>query len=109
MCLPPLPTVENLQLVVFAGYSGSNDNVDQLLKLLRPFTAVKCLYLSEEFQPNLTRTLQELAEGGMTEVLPSLQKIFFARSDPSGAFQEAIRQFVAARQLSGHPITIFPC
>jgi hypothetical protein len=28
--------------------------------------------------------------------------------EPSGAFQEAIGQFVAARQLSDHPIVVCP-
>jgi hypothetical protein len=39
-------------------------------------------------------------------VLPSLQNIFLARFEPSGPFQEAIGQFVAARQLSNHPFAI---
>src|SRR6266849_10703638 len=34
--------------------------------------------------------------------------IFLAGFEPSGPFQEAIGQFVAARQLSGHPVAIFP-
>jgi hypothetical protein len=115
MRLPPLPTVENLRL----GHFDENldpyfvewkDNVenDQWLELLRPFTAVKNLYLSEEFQPNMASALQELVGGRTTEVLPSLQNIFLAKFKPSGSFQEAIGQFVAARQLSGHPIAVLP-
>jgi len=112
MCLPPLPTVENLRLGAFAKYLypdlvWKNDVENgQWLELLRPFTAVKNLYLSEEIQPGISSALQELVRGGTTEVLPSLQNIFLARFKPSGAFQEVIGQFVSARQLSGHPIAV---
>jgi hypothetical protein len=109
MCFPPLPTVENLRLRVFGGYSDRNDDVNQWLKLLRPFTTVKSLYISKGFERKMMSALQELAGGRTTEVLPSLQNIFLVRFEPSGAFQEVIRQFVAARQLSGRPIAIFPC
>jgi hypothetical protein len=43
------------------------------------------------------------------EVLPSLQNIFLARIGLSGPFQDAIGPFLAARQLSGHPIAVFLC
>jgi len=111
MCLPPLLTVENLRLGGLAeplfDYKDDIEN-DQWLEFLRPFVAVKSLYLSEEFQPFIADALQELIEGRTTEVLPSLQNIFLAGFEPSGpsTFQEAIGQFVAARQLSGHPIVV---
>jgi hypothetical protein len=76
------------------------------LDLLLPFTAVKNLYLSKEFAPGIAAALQELVGGRITEVLPSLQNIFVEGLEPSGPFQENIGQFVAARQLSGHPIAI---
>jgi hypothetical protein len=114
MCLPPLPKLENLRLGGFRDDSEPypewdwKDDVEnnQWLELLRPFTAVKDLYLGKEFQPNVGFALQELVGGRTTEVLPSLQNIFFARSEASGPFQEAIGQFVAARQLSGHSIAV---
>ena len=76
------------------------------LQLLLPFTAVKNLYLSEGFVPGIASALQELVGGRITEVLPSLQNIFVEGLEPLGRFQENTRQFVAARQLSDHPITI---
>ena len=76
------------------------------LELLLPFTAVKNLYLSNEFAPGIAAALQGLVEGRITEVLPSLQNIFVEGPEPSGPFQESIGQFVAARQLSCHPIAI---
>jgi hypothetical protein len=106
MCLPPLPTVEILRLGIFIDRLDPEmemDRNDQWLEFLRPFTAVKSLYVSEEFQPNMVSALQELVGGRTTEVLPSLQNIFL---EWPGAFQEAIGQFVAARRLSGQTIII---
>ena len=77
------------------------------LELLLPFTAVKNLYLSKEFAPGIAAGLQELVGDRIMEVLPSLHNIFVAELEPSGPFQENIGQFVAARQLSDRPITIF--
>jgi hypothetical protein len=76
------------------------------LQLLLPFAAVKNLYLSKEFAPGITAALQELVGDRIIEVLPSLQNIFVKGLEPSGPFQENIGQFVAARQLSNHPIAI---
>ncbi|KAF8496202.1 hypothetical protein F5888DRAFT_1890204 [Russula emetica] len=84
-----------------------NDAIENTLWLqfLLPFTAVKNLYLSKEFVPGIAAALRELAGGRITEVLPSLQNIFAEGLD-SGPFLENIEQFVAARLLSEHPITI---
>jgi len=76
------------------------------LELLPPFTAVKNLYLAEEFAPGIAAALEELVGGRITEVLPSLQNIFIQELKPQGPFREHIEQFVAARQLSGHPVAI---
>ena len=76
------------------------------LQLLLPFTAVKNLHLCKEFAPGIAAALQELVGARITEVLPSLRNIFVRGLEPSGSFQENIGQFVAARQLSDHPIAI---
>jgi len=75
----------------------------QWLELLRPFTTVKTLYLSPEFAPRIAPALQELVGERATEVLPALRSLQF---HPSRPVQEAIEKFVAARQLSGHPISV---
>jgi len=67
---------------------------------------VEDLYLSKEFAPSLVAALQELIEGTITEVLPSLQNIFVERLGSSGPLHENIGRLVAARQLSGHRITV---
>ena len=76
------------------------------LQLLLPFTAVKYLYLSKEFAPGIATTLQELDGDRITEVLPSLRSIYVEWLEPSGPVQEGIGQFIAARQLSDHTITV---
>jgi hypothetical protein len=76
------------------------------LRLLSPFTAAKDLYLFKEFAPGIAAALQELIGGRITEVLPSLQKIYVEGLEPSGPFQENIGRFIAARQLSDHTITV---
>ena len=107
--LDPLSTVEALRI----GYRYSqpvwkNHAIENTLwlQLLLPFTAAKNLYLSKEFAPGIVAALQELAGGRIAEVLPSLQNIFVEGLEPSGPFQENIGRFVAARQLSSHPIAI---
>ena len=76
------------------------------LQLLHPFTAVKNLYLSEQFAPRIGPALQELAEGGTTEVLPDLQNIFLEGLESSGSVQEGMGKFVAARHVAGRPIAV---
>jgi hypothetical protein len=77
------------------------------LELLRPFTAVKNLYLSKDFAPLIAAALQQLTvEGRITEVLRSLLTIFVEGIGPWGPFQEHIGPFMAARRLSDHPIAI---
>jgi len=77
----------------------------QWLEFLHPFTAVKTLGLSKRFAPHIAPFLQELVGGRTTEVLPNLQSLIL-EEHPSGPFEEAIGRFVAARQLSNHPVAI---
>ena len=76
------------------------------LQILLPFSAVKNLYVSKGFAPSIVAALKELVGGRIIGVLPSLQNIFVEALGPSGPFQENIGQFVAARQLSDHPVAI---
>ena len=75
---------------------------NQWLELLHPFTSVKNLYLSQNLTMRIAPSLQELAadRGRVTDVLPALQNLFLKRPQ-SGPIQDAVKQFVAARQLSG--------
>jgi hypothetical protein len=76
------------------------------LELLRPFGAVRCLYLTKEFALHIAHALQELVGERVMEVLPTLENVFIDEFGPSGPVHEIIKGFAAARQLAGHPIII---
>jgi hypothetical protein len=78
----------------------------QWLRLFRPFTAVKGLYISSDFMPRIADALQELVGERVREVLPALQNIFLEETPSSGPVQKTIGRFVAARQFSGHPVAV---
>jgi hypothetical protein len=108
--LHPISTVEDLYIKPrYSQLVWKNDAIENTLwlELLLPFTAVKYLHLSKEFAPGIAATLGEIVGSRITEVLPRLQSISVEGLEPSGPFQKKIGRFVAARQLSGHPITIF--
>jgi hypothetical protein len=108
-CLPPLSALEDLYI-----YENSKsppdwrDNAENTLwlELLHPFSAVKNLYLSEKIALRIAPALQELVGSRTMEVSPTLQNIFVEGLHPSGPVREGIVKFVAARELSGHPITV---
>jgi hypothetical protein len=79
---------------------------DQWFELFHPFTTVKNLYLSRKFLPRIVPTLQELVGERVTEVLPNLQRIFLQDLQEPELVPEAMRRFIAARQLSSRPIAI---
>ena len=109
-CLPPLSTLEDLYIYE-SPYPRPKwqDNIENSLwlELFQPFTAVKNLYLSEEFEPRIMPSLQELVGERMAEVLPALQNIFLEGLDTSepAAVQKASQEFVARRQAS-QPIAV---
>ena len=108
-CLPPLFILEDL-CIWEVPYSPPvwEDNIENTLwlELLRPFTAVRNLYLSKEFAPRIVPALQELNGSRTTEVLPALENIFLEGFEPAGPVHEGIGQFVATRQVTGHPIAV---
>ena len=107
--LHPLSIVEDLYIENgFCQLLWENDlsKNDLWLELFLPFTAVKNFYLSKESAPGIAAILQELIGDRIRGVLPSLRSILLSRLVPSGPFQENIGQFLAARQLSDHPISI---
>ena len=110
LCTSFLPLFSILEdLYFYMGYHPDrNASVEnrQWLELLRPVMAVKNLYLSEKFASRIAPALQELVEGRTTDVFPALQNIFLEGLEPRGSVQEGIRQFVAARQVANHPISI---
>ena len=107
--LPPLSTLEDLYIFEDQRCpSRWQDNVENMLwlELLHPFGAVKNLYLCEEFISRIALALQELVGERTTEVLPTLENIFLKGFRPSRLLQGGIEKFVAARQLTSHPIAV---
>jgi len=76
------------------------------LELLDTFTALKNLYLTDEIAQRVCKALQELSSEMATEVLPALRNLFIDDSQSFKHIQRAIRPFVTARQLSGHPMVV---
>jgi hypothetical protein len=101
--------VERLYVLenIFLGFHWQDDTESsRWLEIFRPFANVKSLYISQQFAPHIVSALQELVGERVPEVLPALQALFIQEMPPSGPVQEGIGQFVAARQLSGHPIAV---
>ena len=109
--LPPAIIIAVERLYIQSMYWDQlwEDDIEdsQWLELFRPFVAVKGLYISSDFTPQIATALQELGDS-TTEVLPALEMVFFEEPLPSGPVQEAIGGFVATRQFAGHPIAISP-
>ena len=101
----PLLTAEHLHMV-FPPLHWQDIEKSQLLELLHQFVAVKNLYLSKKFVAFIAPALQELVGERVIEVLPALQKLFLVDLHPPGPDQEAIGQFLRARSLSSHPVTV---
>jgi hypothetical protein len=104
-----IPPVEHLYILedgVLQLRWQDDIEINQWLELFRPFTGVKGLYVSPEFAPRIAPALRVLVGERVAEVLPALQTLFLEETLPPGPVQEAIEQFVAARQLASHPITI---
>jgi hypothetical protein len=76
----------------------------QWLQLLLPFIAVKDFYISERIVPLIAPALRELVGERVTEALPALECLFLDGLRASGPVRDVIGPFVAARQLSTHPI-----
>jgi F-box-like len=110
--LPPLSLLEDLYIFEDQEYPPRwQDDVENTLwlDLLRPFVAVKNLYISEAFVPRIAPALQELIGGRTTEVLPTLDNILlrsFRPGAPRPPLHEGVGKFVAARRLTGHPVAV---
>jgi len=111
--LPLFSTTENLYIHepehLFSPLDWKDDIENaEWLELLRPFTAVKDLYLDKKFAPYIARALQELTGGRTTDVLPSVKNLFLEGFQRPGSDQEieGIRQFISARQLINRSVAI---
>jgi hypothetical protein len=107
--LSSLSMLKSLKIAVYSHNWQGEVEAIQWQELLHPFSAVKKLTLkSEDLIRLVAPALQELAGERATEVLPALQNLVLDVKDwrPLGPVKEAIEQFIAARQLCGHPVTV---
>jgi hypothetical protein len=115
--LRPLSTIKNLYIYEVRNKWLSSWEDDRILNtkwldLLPQFTAVKNLYVSEDFRPRIALALQEITRGGRAEVLPTLQNLYLEgfKVDYWERFpsvEEGIELFISARQLVNHLVAIF--
>ncbi len=112
VCSSSLYLISSLKYLYIHEYESFRpcwqDDVEnvQWLELLRPFTTVKALYLSQNITTRVMPALEELVGERATEVLPALQSLFLEDLHLSGPAQEAIGKFFAARQLSNHHVVV---
>jgi hypothetical protein len=109
--LPPLPTLEHLHLHgLFSPrhwqyYYPPNTKWQQLL---RPFTSVKNLHISEHLALRVADALSTLSEPSISEVLPSLQHIFLPGPQQNRTIS-AFGAFIVFRGLSGRSVSVHYC
>jgi len=103
---PLISALEELKITERDLPSSYHMDDTQWLEFLDPFTALKNLYLTDEIARRVCTSLQELSGERATEVLPALRNIFVDGLRSFEHVQEALRPFVAARQLSGYPVAI---
>jgi len=107
--LPSLSTLESLNIAVSHKDWRGEIEVIQWQEFFHPFTSVKIMTLQDEASVRLVvPALRELSGERATEVLPALQNLSLTTSgsSPLGPLKEAIEQFIATRQLDGHPVTV---
>jgi len=104
--LSPLLTLEHLEVHNHLEYWEDDMENAQWLELLRLFTTVKDLVLSEKSFRLVAPALDELDGESVTEVLPALQNIIIQGPQPSEPDKKAIGKFIAKCQLLGSRVTV---
>ncbi|KAH9037531.1 hypothetical protein EDB84DRAFT_1675637 [Lactarius hengduanensis] len=94
--------VVHLKFAEFMGclFGGAGDDV-AWVHLLRQFSAVQTLHVSQGFAEHVALALEDIAGETVDEVLLSLDLIYLVDQPTS-----SIEKFVAARRLSGRPVTV---
>ena len=97
-----LSTVPHLELKTYL-YGRQLEGTDDVewLHLLHQFSTVRTLQVSRELAGHVALALEDLASEAVAQTLPSLDLIYLAGQPAS-----SIESFLAARQLSGLPVTV---
>ena len=78
----------------------------QWLDMLRPFTAVDSLHVTEHLGPFIASALREATGRRAMEVLPTLRSLCLEGLGPSEFLREAVGQFLAARGSTSCLVTV---
>ena len=94
-------TLPHLELTT--NYGRQLDGADDVewLHLLHQFPTVRTLQVSRELAGHVALALEDLTSQAVTQTLPSLDLIYLA-----GKPSPSVEKFVAARHLSGRPVTV---
>ena len=107
---PLLSQVERLDICETPSMELAGENEigsSQWLELFRPFSAVRTLYVSERLEPLVAAALRELTGERTMEVLPALENVSLDELLWSpGSARDVMEPFIAARQLSDHPVVV---
>jgi len=92
----------------FSVEEGWHDDLEDplWLQLLDPFVSAKSLYVSKRLGPFVAFALEKLSGERVTEVLPTLDNLYFEGFESSEFVQKTIKSFVSIRQLSGYPVIV---
>jgi hypothetical protein len=111
LCRPLLPTLARVEQLYIHGDDrplsmswSEGIQPSHWLEFLHSFTGAKYFYLGEDLAPCILPVLGQLVGERTAEVLPALQNLFIYELWNQGDVRGDIEKFVAARQLSGHPI-----
>ena len=102
---PTYSPFERLQIdVPFIWQDDIND--PQWLELLYPFNTVKHLRLDQSVSSRVLKLLKGLPVERSMEMLPALEIVVIPGLRYFGHLKEEISEFIDARQLCGHPVSI---
>ena len=94
-------TVVHQNIEVEKGRQSKDMDHIEWQPLLRQFSTIKTLHVCKELAKPVARALDDPMEDMVAEVLPSLDLIRL-----QGQPGSSIKKFIAARQLSGRPVTV---
>jgi hypothetical protein len=100
------PSIDKVEYLTIDGFRECWEDVTEnvlWLEFFQQFTAVKHLSVSNLFAKCIARALQKLVG---EDILPALESLALEEFRSSGPVREAIGKFVAARELSGHPVAV---
>ncbi|KAH9074371.1 hypothetical protein EDB83DRAFT_2356601 [Lactarius deliciosus] len=107
---PSLVNVEQLKISTSAYFPDEQDDIDLIhsdtLELLRPFRNVKRLCVTEASLSLVAGALGPVTGELAIVALPELQEIQMENHTELASAQIAFAPFIAARQLSTHPVVV---